>query len=207
MPQRLRILIVEDHALVSDALDGVVRQLASSVKVATADSAEAAVVELKKNPGVDLVLLDLGLPGARGRAAFDLVAAHCGKAPVVIVTGAAPTAEALDLLRAGARGYVHKRASVAELVTSLRFVLQGGTIIPPSVLTAGPGSAVHLTHRQREVLTLLARGAANKDIAQALNIAEATVRVHVASIMRALDVENRTQAATSPLGRQLADGD
>lgn len=198
------VLVVEDEPLMRRFLRAALPLHGYQLQEAATGLEAIAMVE-RAVP--DLVLLDLGLPGARGRAAFDLVAAHCGKAPVVIVTGAAPTAEALDLLRAGARGYVHKRASVAELVTSLRFVLQGGTIIPPSVLTAGPGSAVHLTHRQREVLTLLARGAANKDIAQALNIAEATVRVHVASIMRALDVENRTQAATSPLGRQLADGD
>ncbi len=128
-----------------------------------------------------------------------------GEAAVVIVTGAPPTAAALDLLRAGARGYVHKSASSTELVSVLRFVLGGGTHVPPAVLDARPAGEGPLTGRQREVLSLLARGWSNKEIGNSLGISEATVRVHVSSVMRALGVENRTQAATSPLGRRLAD--
>lgn len=206
MKRTLRILVVDDHGLFSDALAGVLRGL-GDVDISKATSCEQALGVLEREAAFDLVLLDLGLPGLRGRAAFDAVRQRSGDAAIVVVTGAEPTAEALDLLRAGARGYVHKRASSEELVRVLRFVLDGGTHVPQVVLQASNRGDVSLTPRQREVLALLAKGSSNKDIANALGIAEATVRVHVSSVMRALDVENRTQAATSPLGRRLADSD
>ncbi|MFT3713350.1 MAG: response regulator transcription factor [Archangium sp.] len=202
----MRILLVDDHGLFADGLSGVLQKLAESVSVITVTSCEDAVDALGAKTTFDLVLLDLGLPGLKGRAAFDAVSKASRGAPIVIVTGATPTAESLGLLRAGARGYVHKRSNTDELLTVLRFVLAGGTHIPPAVLEARPASEqVSLTPRQREVLTLLARGNSNKDIANDLGISEATVRVHVSSVMRALDVESRTQAATSALARQLVD--
>lgn len=207
MAPTLRILLVDDHGLFAEALSGVLERLAARVSIDAAPSAEAALDVLSREPPFDLVLLDLGLPGLRGRAALDAVLGRAGQAPVVVVTGTEPGPEALELLRVGARGYVPKRASAAELVAVLRFVLDGGTHVPQVVLSAPGAGEAHLTPRQREVLTLLARGAANKDIAQVLGISEATVRVHVSSVMRALGVENRTQAATSRLGRSLADVD
>lgn len=208
MAPTLRILLVDDHGLFSDALSGVLQGLDAGrkVTVAQAPSCERAL-EVLVGETFELVLLDLGLPGLRGRAAFDAVRRVSRAAALVVVTGAEPGPEALDLLRAGARGYVHKKVRSDELLSVLRFVLAGGTHIPQVVLSASSAQDVTLTPRQREVLSLLARGESNKDIANALGISEATVRVHVSSVMRALDVENRTQAATSSLGRQLADND
>lgn len=206
MNRTLRILLVDDHGLFADGLSGVLQKLGESVSIITVTSCEDAVDALSGKTAFDLVLLDLGLPGLKGRAAFDAVSKAARGAAIVIVTGTTPTAESLALLRAGARGYVHKRSSSDELLTVLRFVLAGGTHIPAAVLEARRDAAqVSLTPRQREVLTLLARGNSNKDIANELGISEATVRVHVSSVMRALDVESRTQAATSALARQLVD--
>ncbi len=206
MARTLRILLVDDHGLFADALAGVLARLGEHVAVVSARTCEEALETLKGPGTFDLVLLDLGLPGLKGRLAFEAVQKDARGAAVVIVTSAEPTAETLSFLRAGARGYVHKRSSSDELLAVLRFVLAGGTHIPAAVLDARrDGEQVSLTPRQREVLTLLARGNSNREIAQALGISEATVRVHVSSVLRALDVESRTQAATSSLGRQLAD--
>ncbi|MFO0599538.1 MAG: response regulator transcription factor [Myxococcaceae bacterium] len=206
MPGSFHILVIEDHSLFAEALDGVLRQLAPRAEVHHAPSAEDGVTALLARRFA-LVLLDLGLPGLKGRAAFDAVKKGAGETPVVILSGQEPSPEVLDLIRAGARGFVSKRAKRDELLSVLRFVLDGGTHVPPSLV--GVRSAAdeesQLTPRQREVLVLLARGQSNKDIANTLNISEATVRVHVSSVMRLLGVENRTQAATSALARRLAE--
>lgn len=198
-----QVLVIEDHALFADALAGVVRQLRPGTEVTIASSAEEASERLR-TLRADLVLLDLGLSGAKGRAAFELVTAQARGAPIVVVSAAEPSAEVKGLLEAGARGYVHKRASSDELKAVLRFVLDGGTHVPPALLAVPSPAADGLTGRQREVLRLLAKGLSNKEIADQLGIAEATVRVHVSTVLRVLGVENRTQAATSPLARQLA---
>jgi DNA-binding NarL/FixJ family response regulator len=208
MKPTLRILVIEDHSLFADALAGVLRRLATKVSIRAAASAEIALEELTGEEKFDLVLLDLGLPGLRGRAAFDAVKAHARGAPIVIVSSVEPTAETRELMRAGARGYVHKRATGDELVSVLRFVVDGGTQIPSALLNAPESKGeILLTPRQREVLTLLAKGSSNREIAQELKISEATVRVHVSSVMRVLDVENRTQAATTPYARRLVESD
>lgn len=203
----LRILVIDDHHLFAEAIEATLARLASQVQVRTVATAEAALLELEKGKRFDLVLLDLGLPELRGRAAFEAITARADGAPVVLVTASEPNHEIRELMRHGARGFVHKRAKSEELLRVLRFVLEGGTHVPADLL-AVPESAAEdapLTPRQREVLVRLARGLSNKDIASELGIAEATVRVHVSSVMRVLDVENRTQAATSPQARRLVD--
>lgn len=201
----MRALIVEDHELFADALGAVLQRISPALLVETAGSAEAAVDALARSPGFDLILLDLGLPGRKGRAAWEAVRAASGQAAIVLISATEPTAEVASLLRQGARGFLHKRSTTAELTTALRFILEGGTHVPPSLLAMAPVDDVVLTPRQTEVLRLLAKGLSNKEIAQALGCAEPTVRVHVSTVMRLLDVENRTQAATSPLARRLAD--
>lgn len=202
----LRILLIDDHSLFADALSGVLQRLGPATTVLPVTSAEHALSELEGGARFDLVLLDLGLPGVRGRTAFEAVRARAGDAPIVIVTGSEPGPEAAAMLKAGARGYVHKRTPSAQLLAALQHVLEGGVWSPPISSRAAP-EEVLLSPRQREVLRLLARGASNQDIADQLGISPATVRVHVSSVMKALQVENRTQAATTALARRLAEGE
>lgn len=199
----VRVLIVDDHELFAEALGGVVRKLEPGSVVVTAASAEAGL-EALTGPAFDLVLLDLGLPGVRGPAAFDAVIAKAGSAPIVVVSGSEPTLDVAALLKKGARGFLHKRSSSAELALALRYVLDGGTHVPAALLDMPRlPDDLALTPRQTEVLSLIAKGATNKDIADALGCAEATVRVHVSTVLRLLNVENRTQAATSPIAQRL----
>lgn len=204
MAGTLRILLIDDHSLFADALRGVLDRLGPRVEVVHVTSAEHAFSELERGATFDLVLLDLGLPGVRGRVAFDAVRERSGDAPIVLVTGSDPGAEAAAMLKAGARGYVHKRTASAELLSALRLVLDGGTYAPALAAIPAP-EEVLLSPRQRDVLRLLAKGSSNQEIAERLKISPATVRVHVSSVMKALHVENRTQAATTALARRLAE--
>jgi DNA-binding NarL/FixJ family response regulator len=202
----LRILVVDDHSLFAEALSGVLQRLVPVVDVRTVGSAEQALAELERDARFDLLLLDLALPGLRGRPAVEAVRARAPAVPVVLVTGSEPGPEAAAMLRAGVRGFVHKRAPSTELLTALTAVLAGQTWAP-TLAPIPPAEEVLLSPRQREVLRLLARGTSNQDIAEKLGISPATVRVHVSSVLRALNVENRTQAATTALARRLADPD
>lgn len=203
MSSTLRILVIDDHTLFAEAMCTTLARLDRPM-VQIASSAEEALMQLEGSH-FDLILLDLGLPKLRGHAAFEAIRASAAGAPIVLVTASEPSAEILRLIRDGARGCVHKRAKSEELLAVLRFVLSGGAHIPAELLRLPTGEAeeISLSPRQREVLVMLARGLCNKDIAHALGIAEATVRVHVSSVMRILDVENRTQAATSVYARRL----
>lgn len=205
MKKRGSILVVDDHRLFADAISSVLGGLERGLRVVACGSAEEALGVLAGGTHPELILLDLGLPKLRGLDAFRALAAQTPGVPIVIVTAAEPNAEMHRILREGARGVVHKRASAIELLSVLRFVLAGGTHVPAELLSvpATGDDEGELTARQREVLVLLAGGASNKDIADRLGIAEATVRVHVSSVLRVLGVENRTQAATSALARRL----
>lgn len=207
MRSSLRVLVVDDHPLFAEAVSAILGRLGRHVVVRTAPSAEAALEEIDAGKTLDLVLLDLALPGLAGRAAFDAIHERAPAVPIVIVTASEPSTRVHELLKAGARGFVQKRATADELVSVLRFVLTGGTHVPRELLSVRPsaGDGVVLTPRQREVLALLAAGHSNREIADALGISEGTVRVHVSSVMRVLDVENRTQAATSAYARRLID--
>lgn len=201
--------MVDDHHLFSESLSVVLAGLDERpVTVEVAASAEDALALLASRRRFDLVLLDLGLPGLHGRAAFHALRAAAPEVPIVLVTASEPSARIHELIQEGARGFVHKRARTNELLAALRYVLDGGTHIPPDLVRTPVvvEDELGLTPRQREVLAMLARGLCNKDIAEALSISEATVRVHVSSVMRALGVENRTQAATSPYARRLIGG-
>ncbi len=204
MVAAVRVLIVDDHELFAEALGGVVRKLEPLSHVVTASSAEVGL-EALAGPPFDLVLLDLGLPGLRGPAAFDAIVAKAGSTPIVVVSGSEPTLDVAALIKKGARGFLHKRSSAAELSSALRYILDGGTHVPAALLDVRGAVDVALTPRQTEVLRLLVKGASNKEIADALGCAEATVRVHVSTLLRLLDVENRTQAATSAVAHRLLD--
>lgn len=200
MKKRGSLLVIDDHRLFAEAIGTVLGAL--ELTVTSCGSAEEGLVWLERALP-RMILLDLGLPGLRGLDAYRALSAAAPKVPIVIVTASEPNAELHRLVREGARGVVHKRAAGSELLSVLRFVLAGGTHLPAELLSVPTREDDALTDRQREVLALLAGGASNKEIADRLRIAEATVRVHVSSVLRALGVENRTQAATSETARKL----
>jgi DNA-binding NarL/FixJ family response regulator len=161
-------------------------------------------VALATHCDLDLILLDLFMPGANG---FELLSQVCGSAtaaPLVVLSGSEDVAHMRKALDCGAAGFIPKSAPRAVMLSALRLVLAGGVYLPPELMQAPPPSAARnaapdnlgaLTERQREVLMRLSQGLSNKQIARDLGLSENTVKVHVAAILRALGASNRTEAA------------
>jgi DNA-binding NarL/FixJ family response regulator len=204
MRPALKFLVVDDHALTRAGVRLALSEIAESVAVVEAASAETARAAINGNPDFDLVLLDLGLPRAGGLSLLRDLRRDQNIVPVVVVSGTEERSYVLKALDLGALGYIPKSAPVGVMLQAVRLVLAGGMYIPPEALMAvrqnqgegaGEGSRIQdLTDRQREILRLMAHGKPNKLIGADLSIAEATVKAHVTEILRVLKVTNRTQA-------------
>jgi DNA-binding NarL/FixJ family response regulator len=200
----LKFLVVDDHALTREGVRLALGALGESVTVLDAASVEAALATVHRHPDIDLVLLDLGLPGAGGSALLDALRRERNTVPVVVISGTDERSQVLKALDQGALGFIPKSFPLDLMMQAVRLVLAGGTYIPQQALApprggalaeakAGPAIA-ELTPRQRQILSLMSRGKPNKLIADELGITEATVKSHVTDIFRVLGVTNRTQA-------------
>lgn len=220
-PAAMKVLVIDDHPLILEALRHVLAQLDVELAVFDADSAAAGRRLMDAHPDASLALLDLTLPGADG---FDLLAEFRAAHPSVPVVVLSASERHVDVLRAldmGAMGYIPKRSSNPVMLQALRLVLSGGIYVPaaaigtdsagrtPSAPPAPPKRTtpreLGLTGRQSEVLGCILQGLPNKLICRRLELAEGTVKIHVAAILRALNVHNRTQAVieSSRLGLTL----
>jgi len=195
----VRILLCDDHALFREGLEMVIRQLDAGTELVGVDDAEAALAHLARDEDLDLVLLDIALPGMNGWAALSLMRARHPSVPVIVLSASERPEDAHTALERGAAGFIPKSSRASVLLGALRLVLAGGVYVPPLVLDApssGPTrAAVELSPRQVEVLRLLARGLTNKEISAALGIAVGTVKSHVMRLYEVLSVANRTEAA------------
>lgn len=195
-----KILIVDDHPLYREGMVSALRAQLPEFSVPEAASAESGLEALAANPDIDLVLIDLRLPGMDGLTALRLFAERHPQVPRIAISGQ----DDPDLVRrsfdAGASGFIPKSMSINEVAAAIRLVLAGGVFVPPAASVAeapthdgGPS----LTLRQIEALRLLGEGYTNKEIAQALEITERTAKAHVAAIFEVLGAENRTQAVVA----------
>lgn len=206
----VNILLVDDHALIRDALRAILAEIAAGSVVTEADSGRKALELVGSSPGERLVILDLGLPDSDGLELLtELRERHPGTSIAVLSssTELGIMAKALD---AGAVGFIPKSAPRSVMVSAFSLILAGGIYIPPEAWSArrldvavpphehAPTLAeLGITERQLHVLALLVKGRSNKAIARSLCIAEVTVKHHVTSLMRALKVQNRTEAAAA----------
>jgi len=200
----LKFLVVDDHALTREGVRLTLAALGDEVTVLDASSVEAALAAINRHPDIDLVLLDLGLPGASGLSLLQDLRRNQNTVPVVVISGADDRSRVIKALDLGALGFIPKSSSLEVMLEAVRLVLAGGIYIPQQALAAPRGGEKNaagqrqdirdLTGRQREILTLMAQGKPNKIIADELNISEATVKSHVTEILRVLGVTNRTQA-------------
>jgi DNA-binding NarL/FixJ family response regulator len=196
----IRVLVVDDHTVVRDGI----RQLLDSVNdievVGTAgDGAEAAEAVARTDP--DVVLMDLSMPGVDGVEATRRVAGSHPHVKVVALTTFSDQRRILDAIKAGAAGYLLKDATPDEIIAAVRTVVAGGAPLDPKAarvlldVQRAPQTGRQLSGRELEVLTLLATGLANKQIARRLGITERTVKAHLTSVFQQLGVSDRTQAA------------
>jgi DNA-binding NarL/FixJ family response regulator len=210
----MKYLLVDDHALIREALRGVLNELDEGAKILEASRWGDAARLLEEHSDLALMLLDLGLPDRDGFAALEEARAHHPKIPIVILSASCDHDNVVKALDLGAVGFIPKSGEREVMLSALRLVFSGGVYIPPAILSrsappAGPSAAsgrradapaptlpadVGLTARQVDVLALMMRGKSNKAICRILNLAEPTVKNHVTAILKALKASNRTEA-------------
>jgi NarL family two-component system response regulator LiaR len=207
----IRVLIVDDHAVVREGLRTFL-ELQDGIDVAgeAADGEEAIEVAERLRP--DVVLMDLVMPVLDGLGAMRALRDRVPGARVIVLTSFADDDKLLPALRAGAAGYLLKNAQPQELARAVRAAHAGEALLDPLVaarvveaLTDEQGPLDRLTRREREVLELIGRGFPNKRIARELEVSEKTVKTHVGHVLAKLGVSDRTQAALVAVRAGLVD--
>jgi DNA-binding NarL/FixJ family response regulator len=207
----VKILVADDHPLLREALAHVLRELDSGVTVLEAADGEAVRRLAAEHSDLDLMLLDICLPGVSELELFDELRSDYPALPLVALSALDDPGTVNAVLAGGTLGFIPKSSPHPVMVNALRLVLSGGRYLPPELMarewasglvgTANLGTRaavsaedLGLTERQQQVVALLAQGKSNKQICRDLGLAEATVKVHVTAILRALKVTSRTQA-------------
>jgi DNA-binding NarL/FixJ family response regulator len=203
----MKLLIVDDHPVVRDGLAALLRQLAPEVTVLLAEGGSQGLDLANGHPDLDLVVLDLAMPGSDGFAVLHEFGRILPQLPVVVLSSSENPRDVRRALACGALGYIPKSAPPRTILAAVKFVLAGNVYVP-ALLAQDPASTrdeashdtarrsiVSLTRRQIDVLRLLREGRSNKEIGRALGLSEKTVKVHVTALLKALNVANRTQAA------------
>lgn len=202
MTEAVRILIADDHPLVLGALRQAVGGAIPGVEIHEARDFDSLAAKLQAQPDMDLVLLDLSMPGVRGFSGLLFLRAERPGLPVIVVSGNEDRSVMRHCLEFGAAAYIPKSTDVETMRAAIRTVLDGGRWTPPD-LDAKPGDKEttalvkrlsSLTPQQIRVLMMLSQGLLNKQIAYELTVSEATVKAHVSAILQKLGVESRTQA-------------
>ena len=198
-----RLVIADDHPLFRGALREAVSGLFARADIAEAGTFDEVSTILDRSADVDLILLDLAMPGVRGFSGLMYLRAQYPSVPVVVVSANDEPAVIRRCMDFGASGFIPKTLGVEEMREAIARVLKGGVWTPPDIDLNAPADAetaallarlATLTPQQVRVLMMLSEGLLNKQIAYELNVSEATVKAHVSAILQKLGVESRTQA-------------
>jgi two-component system, NarL family, response regulator DegU len=210
----IRVLIAEDHAMIREGLKQLL-ELEPDIKVVAGVADGQLAVDSYAAMKPDIVLMDINMPHKNGLEAIKEIRAGDGNARVIMLTIHQDREYLFKALDLGAMGYVLKDAESRVLVEAIRTVHSGQTYIQPSMarelvtefkrMKSGDDNPNQLSEREKEVLKLVAVGMVNKEIAGTLFISEKTVKNHISSIFRKLDVQDRTQAAVFAIKHHLAD--
>lgn len=201
----IRLLIVDDHPVVRDGLVAILHQGEPDLEVVgeAGDGKEAVAAWRTLRPTV--IIMDLQLPGLSGVEAIKAIRREDPEARVLVLTTFDGDADIQRALEAGARGYLLKSVRRATLIEAVRAVAAGQRYLPPATAArlVEAMEAERLTARELDVLKLLAQGQRNREIADALGLAEPTVKIHVNNLLRKLQVKDRTEAAVVALRRGI----
>ncbi len=207
---RMRILVADTHSIFRIGLRQVLSELRPDIELIETDSVDGAVTILDTDPAIDVLLIDLASPGMNGGAGLKRMMSVNESLPIVVTGADANRMNAMRMIDRGAMGLIAKSVTGPEILEVLDAVLDGRLWLPrealaqDGVIRESVGSRLEpeqverlnrLTRRQREVLIQLVDGKSNANIARALGLAEGTVRINVSSILKSLNVSNRTQAA------------
>ena len=193
--------MVDDHAVVLEGLAALLRTSSLAPHVLQASDLKTALQLVDAHCDLDLVLLDLMMPGLDGADALQVLVERRPSAPVVILSSSEEPSDVRRALARGALGYVPKSATPATLLAAIRLVLEGEIYVPPILARASERPASSpvraLTNRQGQVLDCLVADLSNKQIAHRLSLSEKTVKAHVTAILRTLGVTSRRDAVRS----------
>lgn len=202
--QPVSVVIADDHPIFRQAIRLALEQACNECRILEANDFDALDALLQRDSDHDLVLLDLFMPGVEGFSGLLYLGKAYADLPVVMISANEDPAVMQRALDCGASGYIPKSSSVTDIIDAISTVLQGELWMPAVATQPGRGLSAaeaqaaerlqQLTPQQFRVLNMMCRGLANKNIADQLDLAEATVKVHVTAIMRKLGVTNRTQA-------------
>jgi DNA-binding NarL/FixJ family response regulator len=210
----IRILIADDHEVVRIGLAALLDQQQGFSVVAEAGSGEEAV-RLARRHRPDVVVLDIRMPHGSGIEACRTITGEMPDVPVIMLTSYADSTALFDAISAGASGYVLKRVGSGELTDAIRTVAEGRSLLDPAVTAQvlerlretsrleEAGAFDELTEQERRVLALVAEGHSNREIAQAMGLAEKTIRNYVSSILAKLALASRSQAAAYAIRKRL----
>lgn len=210
----MKILLVDDHALITNAMTALLLDLDPKTEIHTATDAPGAERLVEQHPDADMMLLDLGLPGTTGTNLLETLVGRVPDLKILVLSGVQDQRTVMRVLQLGAAGFLPKSMATETLINAVRFVMSGGVYIPADLLEDATRGAsmlglpergrdmlgrptsgrVQLTERQEQVLQLLARGSPIKIICRELSLSEGTVKTHVTAIYRAFGASNRTEA-------------
>ena len=212
----MKILVVDDHVLIRQAMHGMLKKLRRDVVVLEAATSERAMQLVADHQDINLILLDLTLPDRDGFSVLAELRQSYPSIAVVVVSAAHDPGFVMKALDMGALGYIPKSAQGDVILSALRLVISGGIYVPPEILhrhvpahapdmeaSTGfpnhPSDYLGLTDRQLDVLGLMMQGKSNKTICRILQLAEPTVKNHVTAILKTLNVTNRTEAVVAAI--------
>lgn len=213
MEPAYKILIADDHPLFREAISSVIASGFEGSEIIETDDLDSALDITRENDDLDLILLDLNMPGMHGLNGLITLRNEAPTIPVVIVSAEEDKQVVLQAITYGACGFITKSSPRAQMTEAIQQILNGNVYLPSDIIRTGKESNTRrsrnednpispellnsLTRRQLLVLERMSKGESNKQIAYNLNIAETTVKAHVSAILRKLGVHNRVQAILS----------